>query len=413
MKRVDAALQLRQCFAEHASTVHTTLRRFGVLDKEDRANLTQDVFLAGFRALLRGDVIENPRAWLFECARKYASNYRRKAQRQTPVDDRAIVSAVPTPEQVAEQRELLRRLFNAVDEEDQRIIFDVRVDGLPWSEVARKRGIKVSRAVYLYDRAVARMNKALERDDPRRKKRPLILLPLALERAFDAIRAMVDTVSPKLRRRIWGSLERRMDAAGVDATELDREHARGPRVSSISIPLDTPPAPPWRGRAMLGTFGGAIALVLGYLLLLELPGKSSPEPNLVPSIPVIAREEPAERAVDVQASAPLFPAIGSGTSLREPSARSPPVNRSTSASSPLKAASSPDSLMLLDRARSALRAGSARAALALLAQHASRFPDGPNAKFHQKLLQRVCAAPSARGASECASQPLAARAPGR
>lgn len=400
MKRADAALQLRQWFTEHASTIRATLRRFGVLDKEDRANLTQDIFLAGFRALLRGDVIENPRAWLFECARKYASNYRRKAQRQTPVDDRAIVSAAPTPEQLAEQRELLRRLFDAVSDEDQRIIFDVCVDGLPWSEVARKRGITVFQAVYLYDRAVARMNKALERDDPRRKKRPLILLPLELEHAFDAIRAMVDPVSPKLRRRIWGSLERRMDAAGVDATELDRGHARGPRVSSISIPLDSPPAPPWRARAMLGTFGGAIALVVGYLLL-DLPGKSSPEPNAVRSIPVIAREEPAERAGHVQASAPLFPAIKSGTSLREPTARSPPVNRSTSASSPLKAASSPDSLILLDRARSALRAGSARAALALLAQHASRFPDGPNAKFHQKLLQRVCAAPSARGAPPC------------
>ncbi|MEO5728193.1 MAG: sigma-70 family RNA polymerase sigma factor, partial [Byssovorax sp.] len=129
MKRVDAALQLRQWFAEHASTVRSMLRRFGVSEKEDRANLTQDVLLTAYRALLRGDVIENPRAWLIECARKQASNYRRKAQRQTPVDDRAIVSAVPTPEQVAEQRELLRRLFNAVDEEDQRIIFDVRVDG--------------------------------------------------------------------------------------------------------------------------------------------------------------------------------------------------------------------------------------------------------------------------------------------
>jgi len=70
-------------------------------------------------------------------------------------------------------------------------------------------------------------------------------------------------------------------------------------------------------------------------------------------------------------------------------------------------------VILLDRARSALHAGSARAALALLAQHASRFPDESNAKFYQELLQRVCAAPAARGATECASQPLSARAPGR
>ena len=44
---------------------------------EDRADLAHDVLLAGYLALLRGEQIDNPRAWLRECARKHASNYRR------------------------------------------------------------------------------------------------------------------------------------------------------------------------------------------------------------------------------------------------------------------------------------------------------------------------------------------------
>ena len=48
---------------------------------EDRADLAHDVLLAGYLALLRGEQIDNPRAWLRECARKHASNYRRKGLR--------------------------------------------------------------------------------------------------------------------------------------------------------------------------------------------------------------------------------------------------------------------------------------------------------------------------------------------
>src|SRR5512132_2298730 len=188
MRRAGAASQLRQWFAMYASAVDGALRRFGVTDKEERANLAQDVLLAGYLALERGEEIESPRAWLNECARKHASNYRRKARRQMLSDDRPIVSAVPTPEQIVEQRELLRRLFESLSEEDQRLILDVRVDGLPWSEVARRRGIKVSQAVYLYDRAFGRLNEALERLEPKRKKRLAIVLPLALTRFFDAMR---------------------------------------------------------------------------------------------------------------------------------------------------------------------------------------------------------------------------------
>ncbi len=123
MKRVDAALQLQQWFAEHASTVRSMLRRFGVSEKEDRANLMQDVPLTAYRALLRGDVIENPRAWLIECARKQASNYRRKAQRQTPVDDRRT-RAVPaesgmvTEKTIDKMNEFLRGEVSAVETYD-------------------------------------------------------------------------------------------------------------------------------------------------------------------------------------------------------------------------------------------------------------------------------------------------------
>src|SRR5689334_20980849 len=78
-----AAALLRSWFAAHLVTVRRALAWFGVTDREDRADLMQDVFFSAYLALVRGEQIDNPRAWLRESARKHASNYRHKEIRRS------------------------------------------------------------------------------------------------------------------------------------------------------------------------------------------------------------------------------------------------------------------------------------------------------------------------------------------
>jgi len=76
--------------------------------------------------------------------------------------------------------------------------------------------------------------------------------------------------------------------------------------------------------------------------------------------------------------------------------------KSASVAVPLKVTPTPASLALLDLAHEAFQGGNARAALALLAQHAHRFPGKQGEEERQDLLPLVCMDPAVHGATECA-----------
>jgi RNA polymerase sigma factor (sigma-70 family) len=268
MTPADAAGLVRGWFLEHVSRIERTLSWYGVRSMEDRADLAQDVLLAGYLALLRGEQIDNPRAWLRECARKHASNYRRKGLRRSVATFAEVVNTMPTPEQIAEHRELLRVLFDGLGEEAQAILLDARLDQLTWEEIARERGISVDRARYLFRRAIAQMEEALEKDESTGKAHHSFVLPLALEYVFDAVRADADAAPAELRHRLWESLERRMGATSAGDAEPDREQASSQRPSPTSIPINGPAPPSISASATAGMVGGGVVLgiLLGYLI---------------------------------------------------------------------------------------------------------------------------------------------------
>jgi RNA polymerase sigma factor (sigma-70 family) len=391
---------------DHSSTIERALAWYGVRSVEDRADLAHDVFLAGYRALLRGETLANPRAWLWNCARKHASNYRRKSLRRLNSTAAEVVNAMPTPEQIVEQREILCRLFDCVEDEAQRIIFDVRIEHLTWEEIARERGLSVDQARYLFQRALAQLEEALEKDDSTRKEQKSFVLAIAMDDVFEAVRAEADTVSPEMRRRIWESLERRMDAEGASAGDPNRAQAISQRPSPVSIQIHTAPAAALSTGAVVGMVGNGVVLglLLGYLAHDALPKKRPSVPSRTESIPVLAMGESANSPGAFFAPAQLLPSTEAADLREESLAPSPSRDKSAPAASPLKASSTMAPRMLVERARAAFKAGNVQAALALLAPRAGHSPQALDAEDQRKLLRLLCADPAARDARECADE---------
>jgi RNA polymerase sigma factor (sigma-70 family) len=391
MTPAGAAALVRGWFAAHSSTIERSLAWYGVRSVEDRADLMHDVLLAGYVALLRGELIDSPRAWLRECARKHASNYRRKASRRGLAGVKEVVNAMPTPEQIVEHRELLRRLFDCIDDEAQGIIFDVRIDNLSWEEIARERQISVDQARYLFRRALAQMEEASAKDDAAGKERPAFVLAIAMDQVFAAVRAEADDVPAAMRQRVLDSLERSMDAVGTSAADPE------------PTPIDTTPAPPISAGAIAGMVGGGVVLgiILGYLIHGGLPERSLTAPGRAGATPVLAIRGAENGLGDLHASAQLVLLTGTAEALEASPVPSPPEDRRALAASRSTALSTMAPTMLLERARTSFRLGDVRAALAFLGQHERLSPRGLDAKDHRRLLREVCAAPAARGASEC------------
>ena len=405
MEPAEAEPLVCQWLEKHGREVKLTLMRYGVMNEEDRAELEQEVFAAAFDALLRDKPINHARSWLKECARKYASNYRRKESLREPSSEAEVVSTMVSPAQAAEDREALRIAFDSLTEDLQELVLALRFHGSSWDEVARERGITIDQARHLYAVAVEQMKAALEREDPRGHKRRILAFPILLALFLDALRANVDNASPELDRRVREGLEHFMRSAGAGATGPESE-----RVSvacpTPSIPVITPPARPMTVGPALGLLGGglSIGIVIGYLIHGPPLDEPSLEPRLAQSIAAPAMVEPAEQRGDARDPAPVLPVNGSRGIPGELLAQGTRSARSASAADGLKVASSSGSRLLIDRARVASQTGDVRATLALLAEHARSFPE-EDAEDRREVRQHVCAAPAARGATECASPP--------
>jgi RNA polymerase sigma factor (sigma-70 family) len=407
-----AAALLRPWFTAHLVTVRRALAWFGVTDREDRADLTQDVFFSAYLALVRGERIDNPRAWLRESARKHASNYRHKELRRSPHVGGEPVGHVSDPEQIAADRERLRLAFEGLTEDAQAIVFDIRADGVSWGEVARERGITIDQARYIYQRAVSQMEEALKRDEPKKTRRGAGL-PIELALLGGAAGAEADDVSPDTRRRLWESLEQRMDAVSVSAVDPGREHAHGPPSSPMAGSSKAALAPHPALGTVAGLLGGGIAvgIMIGYLLRGLSPARSSLIPSPAGQASTLAAIAPPDSrsalAVPLAPTSRTSPA--GATTRHEP--HSAPIGarqRGTPAAPSPKVDSSRRSTKLIDSARSALTVGNAREALDMMTQHARQFPEKQEAEMRRGLLQLICSNPTAFGAPECSNVPSGA-----
>ncbi|MEP7123181.1 MAG: sigma-70 family RNA polymerase sigma factor [Byssovorax sp.] len=402
----DAAPLVRRWFEQHGRLVAVTLARYGVKSAADRAELRQEVFILAFLTLLRGEVIDAPGVWLKECARRKASNHRRKEilRASFASENEEGISVMPSPAQLAEDREALNLAFECLDEPSQDIVLAVRADGLSWGEVAAERGISVARARYLYALAVTQMEVALKREDEKNDKHRAVAFPILLAQVFDAIRAEVDATPPELDRQVREGLKRFMKDAGASAPEPESERVSVARPTPPPIQNTPPPAPSTTVGPVLGIVGGgvAIGILLVHLLHGASPAPLSPDPSHGSPAPAIARIEPSATTNGELSGGPSLPSNQSTTVPEQRIAPSRKGGVSRAAADRLNVAASPGSQTLIDHARADLRAGNATAALALLTLHAQRFPAKADEGDRPELLRLVCADASVCGEAECA-----------
>lgn len=377
----------------------TTLRKFlgalGVRCQEDRADISQEVFCIAYRSLVRGQNIENPPAFLYGCAKKQASNYRRKASRRTfraySAEDEPV-DVVRTPEQLVSASELVELAHEHLDEKARSILFEVADGGSTWSDMARAREITVDQVRYLHERAVVRVAEAAQPELKKRKRRALVLLP-ALDQLFASAPTGNTERTPGPLQRLWGLLQGRF-----------QQVSRPPRSSALALTF-----PPLRARPrVLGVLAGG--LVIGSLL----PGKLSDAPRSEAATVALHAEQatssvplPTPPVEEVRPADPAPQTVTLTAATTPPARRSGPARQSSSRAPVPVATEMPGSLTLLDRARREYGRGNLRGALELLAQHEVRFPVGPDTKHRRLLTRLACAA--AAGANECSKTP---RTPG-
>jgi RNA polymerase sigma-70 factor, ECF subfamily len=126
----------------------------------------QEAFLRYFLARRKGDLIENPRAWVFRVTHNLCLKVRAKAARSYPLDDE-LATRLRSPEASIESnaidRERMQQLHAAIGElspQQKRCLF-LRAEGLRYHEIAETVGISPSSVGEFLKRAIVRLRKAI------------------------------------------------------------------------------------------------------------------------------------------------------------------------------------------------------------------------------------------------------------
>ena len=151
-------------YEETRQDVYHYLLRLG-LNPSQAQEGAQEAFLRLHSALVRGDSIEHPRAWVFRVAHNLAVTEHRAGDRWTTLDtglEAALTDGGPGPEARVLQRERASRLNEALQElsPQQRRCLYLRAEGLRYREIAEAVGVKVSTVSQFLTRAVARLRRA-------------------------------------------------------------------------------------------------------------------------------------------------------------------------------------------------------------------------------------------------------------
>ena len=139
------SLDFRTIFELEVGYVMRTLRRLSVAPA-DLEDLAHEVFLAVHQQLGRYDSSRPLRPWLFGFAFRIASHYRRKARRETALDDvDSVVDAADAPDAVLEKERRRKLVLSALDqiELSRRAVFVLHeLDGFT-CEIARTLEIPI------------------------------------------------------------------------------------------------------------------------------------------------------------------------------------------------------------------------------------------------------------------------------
>ncbi|MBI4907945.1 MAG: RNA polymerase sigma factor [Acidobacteria bacterium] len=151
-----------EIYREAREDVYHYLLTFN-LPQEEAQDTTQEAFLRLHAALTSGELIRNPRAWVFRVAHNMAVNtrVREKVRGEFEESETADQSASAEQrmlkgEQITKMREGLRSLS-----EQQRRSLYLRAEGLRYQEIAGIMGVSLSTVAEYVGRAVLRLRKTI------------------------------------------------------------------------------------------------------------------------------------------------------------------------------------------------------------------------------------------------------------
>ncbi|WP_437878016.1 RNA polymerase sigma factor [Sorangium sp. So ce513] len=157
------------------------LKRLGV-PRRDRRDILQDVFLAGYQSFPTYDPLRaRPERWLNRITVHVAAHYRDRAHHRREelssggpprvADERPNAEEQMDAEQT---RSLILSRLGSLQAEEQRILIEHDIEGVPMALVAEQHGIPLSTAYKWRTRAIAALRAQLEepRAEPKRRRPP-------------------------------------------------------------------------------------------------------------------------------------------------------------------------------------------------------------------------------------------------
>lgn len=155
---------VEQIYEAERENIYSYLLYFGVLPQRAQ-ELAQDAFLKLYLKMEQGDVIENPRAWLY----KVAHNLALRAHEREPRFDE-LTPALPGPPLTLDiERSLIEKarrtaLIRAIRDlsPQQRNCFHLRVQGLRLKDIAAVVGISTSAVAEFLRRATVKLKEAVD-----------------------------------------------------------------------------------------------------------------------------------------------------------------------------------------------------------------------------------------------------------
>jgi RNA polymerase sigma-70 factor, ECF subfamily len=185
---VTARTETAQLHAQHWHHVHRMLPRYGIFDRQDVEDVSQEVWITVQCRLHTYDesVHHSPRAWITGIVRRKAANHRRARGR--------AAGALGTPESAAEllrapglnpeEAAVLWGMIEALPNEDQREALLLQAEGLSIAEIAAIQGVSEET---VHKRL--RMAKDRLRGDGRRKSGAFL--------GFGSIEGLFEALRPK------------------------------------------------------------------------------------------------------------------------------------------------------------------------------------------------------------------------
>jgi RNA polymerase sigma-70 factor, ECF subfamily len=168
-------------YDEHVDVVWRSARRLGVSEAH-ADDVVQQVFLVVHRRLGEFEGRSSHKTWIFSILLHVVREHRRSMRRKSPhwfqwgerVDPDVLTASAPTPLEVVEKNEAMRKLEALLDEirdHDKRTVFVLaELEGMTANEISEATGLtpqevysRLRAARTEFERAAARMRRAEER----------------------------------------------------------------------------------------------------------------------------------------------------------------------------------------------------------------------------------------------------------